>query len=402
MALGARQGGKTEGMEQQHAEDKAIACQSVIDEAREYCAAKKNRRALRAQSDPGQWTVVRQETETASVLDPLNIILVGRSRAGKSTASKVVVDPYQPAAPMSFYSQTREPFLHKLEATYQPTTQEGEAAPPVPSTYRLQIMDTPGLCERSSTLSGAESARDNAIIQSLIGTFTQTSVKKIHLVCYVCSFESGVSNDDVQAIGQLVQDLRGPPMCLLVTRCEKKAPRKCAELEKQIRSVPELRKMFGLENEPPLDGPDPFPKILFIGSINMEDVERNDVHTVSAMIEIIQNSRAAFLQFVTTPSPDYPDGFSVAKLPAIKRIERKRKRREAMKKAQPQQQLQQQQQHQQLQQLQQHQQQQHQQPHVRHLPSHHPPRTQSSPTLLQRFLSIWSSICDPHIDHPKK
>eukprot|EP01087_Luapelamoeba_hula_P022097 TRINITY_DN784_c0_g1_i4.p1 TRINITY_DN784_c0_g1~~TRINITY_DN784_c0_g1_i4.p1 ORF type:complete len:529 (-),score=128.63 TRINITY_DN784_c0_g1_i4:255-1841(-) len=244
-----------------------------------------------------------------------NVILVGRSRAGKSMLLEVLKDPFQVAPPVSFYAQTKEPFVRSLLVSHcKSVAKAHKKGEPIPR-YLVRVVDTPGLFERranaedGSQSSGdddawKESARSNAEIRKLVFSLVQRECREINLICMVCSFEAGVSAEDVRAIEQLVKEFQGAnfQFVLLVTRCERKRPAKRKELEAQIRAVPELRTIFGLcENIKESDetSEEKFPTILFSGGVSGDDVARADYKAVTFTLEHVLSMRSALLKFIT-------------------------------------------------------------------------------------------------------
>eukprot|EP01087_Luapelamoeba_hula_P016021 TRINITY_DN488_c0_g1_i19.p1 TRINITY_DN488_c0_g1~~TRINITY_DN488_c0_g1_i19.p1 ORF type:complete len:1248 (+),score=267.75 TRINITY_DN488_c0_g1_i19:208-3744(+) len=184
-------------------------------------------------------------------------LLVGRSRAGKSTAVQVIKDPTVLSAPLSFYAQTREPFTEELYVAHR---RDG-----VCDYYKLDMIDTPGLFEHAQ---GRDSARSDEEIQQMIVKYIRSKTKQLHGVFFVCSFNEGVTSDDTRAIAALLDTFRGTYydgripsgfINLLVTRCEGKLPASRRRIEEQVKAVPEFKDLFTL---------DPDLKLFFLGALS--------------------------------------------------------------------------------------------------------------------------------------
>eukprot|EP01087_Luapelamoeba_hula_P008270 TRINITY_DN2063_c0_g1_i1.p1 TRINITY_DN2063_c0_g1~~TRINITY_DN2063_c0_g1_i1.p1 ORF type:complete len:494 (+),score=69.21 TRINITY_DN2063_c0_g1_i1:2-1483(+) len=237
-----------------------------------------------------------------------NVLFVGRSRAGKSTIVSCLQNPFQWGDVPSLYHQTRDPCMHSVSVSRQST----DGASLDTQGYLVNFIDTPGLFERtpkSDLGQEPDSAgnlavgqrRQNKTLRQLICTFLKDAVPDVHLVCFVVSFEAGVSSDDLHAISEMLEefDRTKYQLCLLVTRCERKLPIQRKNLERQIQAVPELRQAFGVTqgDQSDQDGVS-FPKILFIGSVSHEDVERGDVSAVQRSLSNILGLRSAILDYI--------------------------------------------------------------------------------------------------------
>ena len=151
-----------------------------------------------------------------------NILLIGRTRTGKSTIKKVLVDPTQVADEMRLAAQTRA-------ATFESFIIDDDA-------MVLNIIDTPGLFERGAS---SMDLMDNKTILKTIEQCVAREITKFHLICFCASFEAGINDEDVKAI-KLLTEFLGPEVsqsaCLVITRCESKSEELRNSLRREIES----------------------------------------------------------------------------------------------------------------------------------------------------------------------
>jgi septin family protein len=189
---------------------------------------------------------------------PKNIMLIGRTRTGKSTIQNVLVDPRKIGAESTLYAQTRyaefqsyivEGSVAKLDQQPVPTHTEDtnrqvddqETSTDLENSREgavtvLNIIDTPGLFEHAAS---AEDIQDNTAILKTIETCIRREITKFHLVCFCASFESGINDQDIASLKLLVEFLGkdiSKNACLIVTRCESKDQKQRDKLIKEIKN----------------------------------------------------------------------------------------------------------------------------------------------------------------------
>lgn len=205
-----------------------------------------------------------------------NIIFLGRSRVGKTTALKSLKDPYTfTEAFQSFWAGTRNPELHSFTVEYSDPigSADSEKKESEKINYNINIIDTPGLFER---LKETSEIRENELIMDVILKCLQFEITKIHCLFFVCSFESGINAEDVASVLKLNKLFAGGNKAfnLLVTHCEGKSPEIRKEMEKQIREIPELKEFFASADV----------KIFFLGALNYDFYDRGDVTGIARLL----------------------------------------------------------------------------------------------------------------------
>lgn len=151
-----------------------------------------------------------------------NVLVIGRTRAGKTTIKKVLVDPTTVAEEMRLAAQTRA-------ATFESFIIDDDA-------MVVNIIDTPGLFEKGAN---NMNLMDNKTILKTIEQCVAREITKFHLICFCASFESGINAEDVKSIILLTEFL-GPAVsqnsCLIITRCESKNEEQRNTLRKEIEN----------------------------------------------------------------------------------------------------------------------------------------------------------------------
>ncbi|CAF2979971.1 unnamed protein product [Rotaria socialis] len=188
----------------------------------------KKREHIKAQINEAYQTVSHHKVRK---VDHKNVLLIGRTRTGKSTIKKVLVDPTTVADEMKLAAQTRTATIESYIIDDNATV--------------LNIIDTPGLFERGSS---EINWQDNKAILKTIETCIAREITKFHLVCFCASFESGVHEEDVKAMKLLI-DFLGPDLtnnaCLIVTRCESKNEKQRADLKHEIENDTMFKPLAG-------------------------------------------------------------------------------------------------------------------------------------------------------------
>lgn len=197
--------------------------------------------------------VVRVETK--------NIVIIGRSRTGKSTIKSMLVNPAATPVDISLLSGTRE-------ATMESYFIDSE-------NLILNIIDTPGVFEHNS-----EQAliRDNAQIMTTIEKCINLEITKFHLICFAFSMPAGIQSDDIEALELFIKYL-GPDLarnsCLVITRAEGKTEEQKKKLREELLNDREFKSVSHYFER----------GIFFTGSINYDDY----LNASSAIVDQYKN-----------------------------------------------------------------------------------------------------------------
>jgi predicted GTPase len=137
------------------------------------------------------------------------ILLIGRSKAGKTTLKQMLNDPRIISNESSLISTTKEPIVDTFNISQ--------------SNLTLTVVDTPWLFNRHTYTDEPLSIDEN--LNKINTLCFNRGITEFHLVCFCVSFESGINNQDLEAITLFHQHF-GPELsqnlCMIITRCESK------------------------------------------------------------------------------------------------------------------------------------------------------------------------------------
>lgn len=168
-----------------------------------------------------------------------NLIFVGKTRAGKTTALKVLKSPTMLVKHIRLFADTEHPTLYPF--TVENTDPKiGELV-----NYNINIIDTPGLFEQYEK---QEDIRDNSRLMSAIATCMEMEITKIHAIFFVCSFATGINDQDLKAFKEFVQLFKGAEdkIVMLITNCEEYDDKAKEELKDEIIRSPEYVHLWSL------------------------------------------------------------------------------------------------------------------------------------------------------------
>ena len=137
-----------------------------------------------------------------------NIILIGRTRTGKSTIKSLLVDPTVVPGDLTLKAGTRNPIFQAFHVRDNKIV--------------LNVIDTPGLFEHSNS---EIDIRDNQVILDTIQMCANREITKFHVVCFCISITTGINKEDLESLQLLVKFLGegiSKNSCLIITRCESK------------------------------------------------------------------------------------------------------------------------------------------------------------------------------------
>ncbi|CAF4888490.1 unnamed protein product [Rotaria socialis] len=152
--------------------------------------------------------------------DTKNVMLIGRSRTGKSTIKMLLVDPTKIPEDMDLKSGTKEPLFQSYHIAEKQVI--------------LNIIDTPGLFERGID---ADKLRDNKTILKTIKICVNREITKFHFICFCVSIISGINQQDIESLVLLTEYLGSElsrNSCLIITHCESKNDTQRDKMHKQL------------------------------------------------------------------------------------------------------------------------------------------------------------------------
>lgn len=125
------------------------------------------------------------ETPIASPCQQRNILLVGRSRMGKSKFVQMLKDPTNWGGKLQLVADTKEPILEQFIVNHGGVHMS------------LTIIDTPGLSEIKVD---ADQQRDDSFILNLIEASAKKHVTYFNAILFFASFNDGLQGETLQAM----------------------------------------------------------------------------------------------------------------------------------------------------------------------------------------------------------
>merc|ERR1712137_16596 len=162
-----------------------------------------------------------------------NILIVGKTRSGKSTATGVMKDPCYVPKEMSIFSDTVDP---KFQSFSLDNNKDG-------TKYTVNIIDTPGLKEVTKV--GVNARSDEAILNT-IQYCLKNEITKINVLLIFISFELGVTTDDLDSFATFLKYFahESACVCMCITRAEDKPVSWRKNIMSQLKSHPYFQEIL--------------------------------------------------------------------------------------------------------------------------------------------------------------
>eukprot|EP00485_Elphidium_margaritaceum_P020953 CAMPEP_0202715504 /NCGR_PEP_ID=MMETSP1385-20130828/90815_1 /ASSEMBLY_ACC=CAM_ASM_000861 /TAXON_ID=933848 /ORGANISM="Elphidium margaritaceum" /LENGTH=307 /DNA_ID=CAMNT_0049376785 /DNA_START=1 /DNA_END=921 /DNA_ORIENTATION=+ len=211
--------------------------------------------------------------------DNRNIIFVGRSRAGKSTAINVLKDKDFDPGLFDILRGTRD-------ATVQSFTMKSKAAG---NNLHFNIMDTPGLFERAEK----DDRRTNEVILDVIKKCIDMEITKLHHVYFVMSALRGLAEEDLKAFDLFSELFLGmeQKISVILSFAQEITEEDYDHYIDQFKNkVPELRRMYEK-----IDG-----RIFFLGA-----AKKSKMANMSMLRENVHKQRAVLFEHIIQQKQTY-------------------------------------------------------------------------------------------------
>jgi GTP-binding protein EngB required for normal cell division len=221
----------------------------------------------------GQYQVTRTEHK--------NVMLIGRTRVGKSTMKSLLVDPTVVPDDSTLKSGTREPLFESFHVHDNHIV--------------LNIIDTPGLFEHGND---EIDVRDNETILHTIEICANREITKFHVVCFCVAITAGINREDIDSLKLLVEFLGkdiSKNSCLIVTRCESKDEKQREKMRAELfedNYFKEIAPFFKLG-------------ILFSGSLDPDDYNKGNDSLLDQFITI-SDYRMKLVELFTSEIEPFP------------------------------------------------------------------------------------------------
>lgn len=175
------------------------------------------------------WRKQNKLSDHAGTLSSRKILLLGRSKSGKTTFRQMMRDPTCVSDELNLLSTSSSIDFEVIE--HQQTG------------LSLKIVDTQSLSGRVDDEDELTNIQKAATAQGII---------HYHFICYCLSFEAGIRQQDINAVRTIIT-CYGPQiksnLCLIITRCEMKTEQQLQQMHTQIQrdiSFRDLLPHFGL------------------------------------------------------------------------------------------------------------------------------------------------------------
>jgi GTPase Era involved in 16S rRNA processing len=210
-----------------------------------------------------------------------NIMLIGRTRTGKSTIKMLLVDPTTVPNDLTLKSGTKDPLFESFFVDDNHIV--------------LNIIDTPGLFEHGTS---ELDIRDNNTILSTIDLCANREITKFHVICFCVAITNGINQEDIESLQLLVQFLGSEisrNSCLIVTRCEMKDESQRAALRAELLNDVHFKPIA-----------DFFQKgIFFSGSLNYDDYKKGSDSLCDQFL-MISEYRSQLIEMFTSETEPFP------------------------------------------------------------------------------------------------
>jgi hypothetical protein len=201
----------------------------------------------------------------------VNILFVGKTRSGKSTALNVLRDPNYIAPLFLIPAETRSPEISQFSV-------------PTPSNKILMIhaVDTPGLFERAVD---GETPRSNKVILDLISDCLNFEMTRIHHVFITMHLGLDLNPEDLESIEIFSSMFRGieSHISLLLTFSEGYDLPTRDHLLRGLEKVPKINSFFQKINH----------RVFFLGSLSVQHQER-----APALRSVIEEQRSTIIKYL--------------------------------------------------------------------------------------------------------
>jgi len=210
---------------------------------------------------------------------PRNLIVMGRSRSGKTTLIKVIENLGYVPPPLSLFNNTRKIEMHPLVTTI---AHNGKR-------YMINLIDTPGFEDR--TMYG-QKPMSNQQIKNLIDQCISYRITEIHVFAFVFSLQAGINSDDVKSMKFIQRNYPnlGKHFALVLTHCEDYNEVHCRRLIKDFFETDEIKEcelqsFFGLG-------------VYCMGCIDQQSFTNDLRDAINYQIENIKNFREKFIDLI--------------------------------------------------------------------------------------------------------
>jgi GTP-binding protein EngB required for normal cell division len=211
-----------------------------------------------------------------------NIILVGRTRTGKSTLVDVLGNVFNTTTESGYYTETE---LSRYERFTSPTL-DGKTR------LFLTVVDTPGFFEISPSGKHQAQINNNETVRSIIDSCISHDVTNVHVFALLIG-GSEINREDIRTMIYVQQHYNylGPHAALIVTHCEEMSEAQQQKFITKFFQVDELvrwnvqRAFFGKG-------------VFFMGAIQHECYKNKDGCALERQYEAVAKMRIKLIEMI--------------------------------------------------------------------------------------------------------
>jgi len=195
--------------------------------------------------------------------DTRNVLLVGRTRSGKSTTMEVLKDPCYIPKSDTIFSET-------VDARFKSFSIQNETNQRT-CDVTLNLIDTPGLFEVKDIESGGE--RTNEVIAQTIAKCLDNEITNIHVIMLFVTFEAGINPNDIKAM-EIFLDMfggGGVKICLCITHADNHDVKWQRTRKEELHKFEATKRLIETENM----------EILFMGCVG----STHNIHTEDELLK---------------------------------------------------------------------------------------------------------------------
>lgn len=238
-----------------------------------------------------------------------NIIFIGKSRSGKSTAVEILKNPFRFVRPTSIFAGTKKPSVSpftvevpiSIFSTDPAADENTQSKTNFPkdidrtlvtskglASFNINIIDTPGLFE---VVRSDAKARDIETLETMILQCMKAEITKIHCIFFVIAYNGTVNRHDLEALDNFLTLFSGARefLHILVTKCEGLNDDEKELIKEEICDVPQFKAL--------IEGCSSKPKFFFTGACSRANYDGGYEDVVSyEMKEVLAMRKALFHQ----------------------------------------------------------------------------------------------------------
>ncbi|CAF3615678.1 unnamed protein product [Rotaria sp. Silwood1] len=208
-----------------------------------------------------------------------NLLLMGKTRTGKTTIAKVLEKPYYVPPDPNIHSETQQVTIHPVAITSIHNN----------IIYCFNIIDTPGMFDK---VRKQNKPLRNERVKRAINKCMEEDVTNIHLFAFVISLQTNVDMEDIDSMIFVRENYTflHEYICLIVTHCEETNWQQREEkinefFQSEQVAKHHLKDFFGK-------------KIFFMGSLRPELTTHPNKQSVRQQIKNVHEMRDIFIDYI--------------------------------------------------------------------------------------------------------